>query len=268
MDKGIKDDFRQIGVVTQYELYKHIRSRRLLIFAGLMALLFVLITALSFVLNGKLPDDSKAFIELYVGFISLLIIVGVSLLCAPTIASEFEERTALLIFPRPIKRTSFFVGKVLACYIVCGAVIIAYYLACIVLSFIAAGGVYGSTFGSLGMALLFMLGAGGFALLMSSLFKKSSTAMIITIATLLLILGMIDGTMMVFNVEPVFSLTYAGVDILNIIQGASTSQQWLGIEGMYMTIFYPSHLLSVSIMLTWFAVTTVLSALLFRRREF
>ncbi|MCL2607301.1 MAG: ABC transporter permease [Methanomassiliicoccaceae archaeon] len=266
MNKGIKDDLRQIGVVTQYELYKHIRSRRLLIFAGLMALLFILITVL-YIYFGGLPNDPSEFMSSYVAFISLLIIVGVSLLCAPAIASEFEERTALLLFPRPIKRTSFFVGKVLACYIVCGVTIIAYYLACMLLSFIVAGGVDVKALGSLGMALLFMLGAGGFAFLMSALFKKGSTAVIITIAMLLLVLGMIEGIMMFFNVEPLFSLTYASLDIMNIIEGNVTQQMAIG-GGMYMTLFYPSHLVSVTIMLSYFAVTTALSAFLFKRREF
>ncbi|MCL2143583.1 MAG: ABC transporter permease [Methanomassiliicoccaceae archaeon] len=266
--KGIGDDIRQIGVVTKYELLKHLRSRRMFIFIGLAMLLFALITVLTIVLDGKLPGDPKTFIQEYLGLVSLLMIIGVSLFCAPLIASEFEERTALLMFPRPLKKTSFFLGKMIASYIVCGGIIAIYYVVCIVLSLINTGGVYTATFGSLGMALLFMLGAGGFALLISSVFSKGSTAIIVTIAILLLIFNIIDGTLSLFNIEPVFSLTYAGIDISNIVDGISTYENYIPQLDRTITTYYPSHGLAVSIIAIWAAVTTFLSLLMFRRREF
>jgi ABC-2 type transport system permease protein len=237
------------------------------IFVGLALLLMALITVLRFVLDGKLPDDEQEFMSGYVGLISLLVIIGVSLLCAPAIASEFEERTGLLMFPRPMKKTSFFIGKLLACYIVCGGIIVIYYAISIVLSILSTGGVYFATFGSLGLALLFMMGAGGFAFLISAVFKKGSTAVIVTIAVLLMIFNIIDTTLMIFNIEPVFSLTYAGLDVSNIVDGLSTTTfpPGFGIDG---TFYYPTHAMAVSIMAVWAVVTTTLSVLLFRRREF
>ena len=98
--KGIGDDLRQIGVVTKYELLKHMRSRRMYIFVGIAVLMLVLITALCLLLDGKLPDTPKEFMETYLMLADLMIIIGVSLFCASTIAAEFEERTALLMFPR------------------------------------------------------------------------------------------------------------------------------------------------------------------------
>jgi len=188
---GVRDDLRQIGVVTHYELLKHLRSRRTLVFAGLALIVIVLITALRLAL-GEMPKDPKEFMSGYVGFVSLLVIIGVSLFCAPAIASEFEERTALLVFPRPIKKTSFLVGKMLACYIFVGMVIALFYVVCIALSFIFAHGVYISTFASLGLALLFMLGAGGFAFFLSSISKKGTIAIILAIAMLLMVFSIVD----------------------------------------------------------------------------
>ena len=265
--KGIKDDFRQIAVVTKYELLKHLRSRKMLIFVIIAALMFSLITALFMIMDGKLPDEPKEFIESYISMVSMLIIIGVSLFCASAIASEFEERTALLMFPRPMKRTSFFIGKALACYIVCGAIICIYYALCMILSLMSTGSVYPATFGSLGLAILYMLGTGGFALLLSTMFRKGSTAIIITIFVLLLIFNIIDGMFYMFNIEPVFSITYAGADILNIIDGHVTEVVPIG-GGMTITAYYPTHELAISLMIVWATVTTAISAFIFSKKEF
>ena len=268
MDKGIGDDLRQVGVVTKYEVLKHMRSRRMLVFSAIAVLLFILITALSFVLDGKLPDDPKEFMARYVNMMSLLVILGVSLFCASAIASEFEERTALLMFPRPIKKTSFFTGKVLACYAVCGGIIALYYAVCMLFCFAYTGGLDATAFASLGFAILFMLGAGGFALLISSVSRKGSMAVVITIATLLLVFNIVDSMCFVFHVEPVFSITYASIDILNVIEGKVTTILDFPAFGISIANYYPAHWLSVSIMSIWFVVTTVLAALIFKRREF
>ena len=268
MDKGMGDDLRQVGVVTKYEILKHTRSKRMLVFSGIAVLLFILITVLNFVFDGKLPSDPDEFMMGYVGTVSLLVILGVSLFCASAIASEFEERTALLMFPRPIKKTSFFTGKVLACYAVCGGIIVAYYAVCMLLCLINTVSLNMSAFASLGYALPFMLGAGGFAFLISSVSGRGAIAVVITIATLLLVFQMVDGMLYVFHVEPVFSITYASVDILNVIQGNTTWVQDFPELGISISNYYPAHWLSITVMSTWFLVTTVLAAVIFKRREF
>jgi ABC-2 type transport system permease protein len=276
MRKGIADDIRQIGVVTKYELLKHLRGKKFIIFAAIAALVLVLITALNIIFDGALPDEPQAFMEQYLSFVYILLIIGVSLLCASTITSEFEERTALLMFPRPIKKISFFLGKVLACYIVVGGVLLIYYGICIIMSFGAAGGLDMNTFGSLGIALLFMIGAGGFALLMSSIFKKSSSAIIVTIMVMLLVFSIIDSVLIFNSVEPVFSVTYASNDIINFIAGDPTGLRSVYLPDMgihipgfeTMTMANPTHGLAAAICVIWAAVTTTISAVLFKRREF
>jgi len=272
-DKGIGDDLRQIGVVTKYELLKHIRSKRMVVFVAIAALLFSLITVLSIFLDGGLPDDKKEFMKTYLSMVNLLIVIGVSLFCASTIAAEFEERTALLMFPRPIKKTSFFLGKVLACYVVCGVIIAVYYLACMLLSLVAAGGLDMNVFGSLGIALMFMFGAGGFALLMSSIFKRGAMAVIVTIAVLMLVFNIVDSMLSVFGTEPVYSITYAAKDILNFIAQDPLHleidiSEFIPSVEMVISEWNPSHLKAFSIAAIWGVVTTTISALLFKRKEF
>jgi len=266
MDNSFRDDIRQIGVVTRYETVKHIRSRRMLVFSGVAALIFVLTTALLFVVGDGPNSDPRLFMADYVG--NMFVIIGVSLFFAPAIASEFEDRTALLMFPRPMKKSSLFTGKVFACYIVCGAIIAVYYAVCMLFCILYTGGLDITAFASLGFALLFMMAAGGFALLVSSIVSKSSIAVVITIATLLLVFHLIDNMFFMAHIEPVFSLTYASYDIFNVIQGDVTTIIDLPAFGINIAQYWPAHWLSITVMTVWFLVTTVLAALIFRRREF
>ncbi|MCL2786167.1 MAG: hypothetical protein FWD81_02965, partial [Methanomassiliicoccaceae archaeon] len=161
--------------------------------------------------------------------------------------------------PRPMKKTSFFIGKAFACYIVCGVIMILYYLVSILMVYINGATVNTTVLTSLGLALLFMLGTGGFAFLMSSILKKGSTAVIVTIAALFMIFGLIDMMYENFIGEPTFSITYAASNIISAVYSLSGSM--FGITSM-------SVLGSATVMMAWFAVTMTISALIFRRREF
>jgi len=259
MGKGFADDIRQVGVVTRYELLKHLRSKRMYIFI-LLAVLMIALTRLLLHYAGDLgPLGDMPDVAWYISSVDMLVIIGVSLFCAPAIASEFEERTALLMFPRPMRKTSFFMGKAAACYLVCGGIIILYYMMAVVMSLINGDSVvFSNLFTSMGLALLFMLGTGGFALLMSSILKKGSTAVIVTIAVLFMVFNMVDMMYDAFIGEPLFSITYAAGNILATIYGS------LSIFGA----IHPTVFVSVCIMTAWAVVTTTISAILFGRREF
>jgi ABC-2 type transport system permease protein len=272
MEIGFGNDLRQIGVVTRYEILRHIRSKKLYVLAAFVILIFVLYTAV-YLYTSSLSTDPKALIVRYLGPVSLFVIIGVSLFCASTIASEFEERTALLVFPRPMKRTVLFIGKALACYIVCGGVIVLYYVMCMVLSLLNTGSVYPAAFASLGLTLLFMLSVGGFALLMSSLFKRGLTAVIVTVLLLILVFWMMvdNGLAILISIEPLYSPTYAGASITNVINGLVTYSETMvmpDVPTLTITYHYPTNGTAIATMTVWATVTTTLAALLFRRKEF
>ena len=269
MKIGFSNDLRQIGIVTRYEMLKHLRSRKLIIFAIIAIAIFALITALYLGLASGFPDDPKEFMSSYLSFMFLFLIIGVSMFCASAIASEFDERTALLIFPRPMKRTSLFIGKALASYLAIGIVVLLYYLIIMVICLAKTGSVPASAFASMGMSMLFVLGAGGFALLMSTVFKKGLIAVIVTVITLFLVMWFIIDLMVapLSNIEPVFSITYGGGGITNVINGFETITQ--EVEGLgKVSTFYPTNETAIAIMSVYAIVTTTLAALLFSRKEF
>ena len=118
------DDFRQMGVIAQNELRKFIRGRKILLYVLLIGLIVSLnIGFLVYYpdvlesLTGTI-DKQDMMLSMYGGSLPFLILIGAVLFASYTIVSEFEERTYLLLFTRPIKKTSIFVGKFLACYFI------------------------------------------------------------------------------------------------------------------------------------------------------
>jgi len=270
---GFSNDLRQISIVTRYEMLKHLRSKKLLTFAIITMAILVLITAIYLGSAAGFPEDPKEFMSSYVSLLFLFLIIGVSMFCASAIASEFDERTALLIFPRPMKRISLFIGKALASFIVIGIVILLYYSISMVLCLAKTGSVPASAFASMGMAMLFVLGAGGFALLMSTVFKKGLIAVIVTLLVLLLVMWFIVDLMVgpILNIEPVFSVTYGSGGITNVINGFVSYSETFEIEGMgsvTTSTFFPSNVTAIAIMSIYAIITTTLAALLFSRKEF
>jgi len=261
---GIRGDMYQIGVITKYEIIKNLRSKRLYIYFGLIALILALITIMPYIFSDGLPKDATDLITNYTGFVTTLIVIGVPLFAASALSSEFEERTALLMFTRPVKKESIFVGKFIGSFLIAAAGILVYYLFAIIVSFAVVGTVHGETLASLGIALVFVFAAGGFSMLLSSIFKRSTNAVILSIFALLLILPMITMILTVADIKPWFELTFASGAIDQVIANYPD----FAIPEMDLVFKYPETGISVVVMMVWGIVTSIVALFNFKRREF
>ena len=275
---GAKGDIYQVGVVAKYEMLKYVRGKKIYVFSAIMLLVLFLMTALPYILGDGLPKDPMELMVGsgmgYISMISLFVIFGATLFASGALVSEFEERTALLTFTRPIKKESVFFGKMLASFLFTAAFILAYYLIVIVISLIVAGGVASGVATSIGISMLYILAVNAVALLLSAFLKKGSTAAIMTFILFLLIFQMLTGIMMVFGVEPVYDLTYASMAIDSSISGAVTTAitdntgNVLVLFGREMYSYVPTVSLAVTIMAVWLIVATAIAMIQFKRREF
>lgn len=270
---GFKGDMYQTAVVAKYELYKYIRNKKFYVFVGLLALLLIIQTVLPYLLGDGLSKDPQELMGGYVSWVMILVIIGVTLFSSGAIVSEFEDRTALLMFTRPIKKESIFLGKFIASFLFTATLMLVYLLVAIVISFAVAGGIPDGTFTAIGLSLLFILGASGVAFMLSSFLKRGSTAAIMTFALLMLILPMIYGILMAFGIEPIYDLIYASTAIDASISGAVTQTimidgQPILINGREMKNFVPTASMAAVIMTVWCLVTGFLSYLKFKTREF
>jgi ABC-2 type transport system permease protein len=252
------DDFRQVKVVAKNEMIKFIRGKKLTIYLIFIVLIFALITILPYALGGDLGDTPGEVMMGYLALATFLPVLAATLFASSVYVSEFEERTALILFTRPVKKTTIFIGKFVGCLILELIVIVGYYVAVAVVTLIVTGEM-GSLLASLGYILLFLLAVSAVAAVFSSLMKKSGTAAIMTFITLLMLLSVVSMIIQgAAHVDPWFMLDQAGNAILTSIPEIADA------AGMVA----PDAVKTVGTMVAWTIVPLFIAWALFRRREF
>ena len=255
-DIDFKDDFRQAFIVAKYEIMKFMSGKKILIFGIINALVLAILTIVIFAV--KIENlDTEMGLGLYIGISSWLMLLGATLFSASSLVAEFEEKTALVLFTKPIRKGSIFMGKMMASYGLNLGFVILYYIIASVAIAIKTGGFSANIFASIGYCMLYILALTGIAMLFSALMKKSSSASILTFVFILL----------------VPSIVAIAVTIISISSGGSEPDLWYILD-------YASQAVATSIngpvengprdalvMLVWGIVPLLGSYFLFRRRE-
>jgi len=270
------DDLRQSYVVAGNEIKKFIRSKRFALYFIIILFIFVLITAMALVFRqeglGNTPGEVLAN---YVGYVFLLVIVAATLFASVVIVSEFEERTALILFTKPIKRTSIFIGKVVGCLVLESIMIIILYIALVIVSLAIGGGggeLPSELPTSFGLALLYMFAASSVAVFISATMKKSSTCAILTFVFLFIILMIISG---MIGDDSWYMLDVAANSISMVIPEflADLNKFFLlagnaGIDVSDLLFKSSDVFTSAMVMIGWGAVSLILAWIAFIKREF
>ncbi len=183
------DDLRQTFMVAKNELIKGMRGKKFQISLGIVLLIFVLITILPYATGGSWSGKPVGtFLSSYISYVSMVALLIVALLSSVALVSEFEERTALILFTRPVKRTTIFVGKLEACFAISALIMLVYYVLVAAMIAIFTGTVPIELIISLAFCLLYVFAASGIAFIISAFLKKSSVATIITILVLMAVI--------------------------------------------------------------------------------
>jgi ABC-2 type transport system permease protein len=263
-------DVNQVGVVVKYEVLKYLRSKRLLGLIIIEALVLLLITVLPPLLGNDYATNADAFINGYMSYVTILIVIGATLFAGDAIVSEFQGRTGYLLFPKPVKRSVLLAGKFIASAGAMFLVLMAYYLVALLLGLAITGGF--STLGveSLLLAMLYSLAALAVGYLISSVMKGATGALILTFALFLFILTILMGVLTVGGVEPWFLVNFAG-GVVGYITQVPYPTSGVGDPGvgpqLSMNQYIPDIGVSVAVMLTYLVVSLVLAYFFFKRRE-
>ncbi len=271
----LPSDMRQVMLVTRYDIYKHLRSKRLLGLLIVEALLLVLILALPPLLGNEYNHNPDGFFSSFTNAntINLLIVIGATLFAGDAIVSEYQNRTGYLIFPNPVKKSVLFAGKFLASVIIVGGAVLIWYGVGAVSGVAVTGSVTVLALYSLLLALLYSIACIGLGFFISALMKGSTGALVFTFALLFMILPIVDATVgAVGGVKPEVSLTFVGgaVDYVMQTPYPVDGSQTIPIgEGQNLTMYswYPSVANSVIVMLGYALVFSALTLVLFKRRE-
>lgn len=276
MMTAIPNDIMQTVTVARNEITKFLRSRKLAVYLSLVVLIVVLMTALPYALGDGLSGSAGGVFSDYIGYASLLVLLGATLFASYTIVSEFEERTALILFTRPIRKSSIFLGKFLACYVLVAAVVVIYYLVSLAIAFAVSGHMVTSFPPSLAMSLLYVFATTGVAMFISSFMKKGGTSAVLTFITILLLIAVVSAVMSSSGIDTWFMLDSASQSIVTSIPEYVESANGMMTEiGMSMGVDVSGMMVqaadcvrSGAAMFAWGVVTLVLSYLVFSRREF
>ena len=123
---GIMEDLRQALIVSRYEALKFLSGYKLLIFGIIMVASLLLLSIANIIFMDD-PTVNSVYSS-FISFVSLLALLGATLFTSTTLSSEFEERTALVLFTKPIKKSSIFLGKILIAFALNVAIFAIYYI--------------------------------------------------------------------------------------------------------------------------------------------
>ena len=254
------DDIRQSYVVAVNEIRKFIRGKKFLIYAACVALIFIAWTVIPFATGNSFEEAYEGgggIVSTYISFMAILIMVGATLFASNVIVSEFEDRTALVLFTRPIKKTPIFLGKILGCIVIEVFVIMLYYLGVAAVVLIVDGNVPSELFTSMELAFMYILSASGVAVALSSILKRSGTAAIITFLFLLIGISIPTGAMIIAGIDPWFMLDMAAAEMIpsDFVNGLPVIPMAHAARAM-------------GVMAAWCVATMVLAWIAFIRREF
>lgn len=268
------DDFRQIFVVMKNEIIKTLRAKKALLYVILVFGVLALQTVLPYAVGDGLKGEAGSIFGGYVSYVQLLIVMTATLFGSYTIVSEFEERTALVIFTRPIKKSSVFFGKFLSCYMIGVVIMAAYYLISAVIVFAVTGDFVGSIWKSFIVMLGYLLACTGVSMLISSFFKKGGTCAVMTFITILLFLSIISGVLSMSGVDPWFMMDQASGAITNCIpEYVESTNAALESAGAAMgmdlgSVEVADWVKNTGVLIAWGIVTLATSFLKFIRKEF
>jgi len=211
-------ELQKLRVIISYEFLKHIRRKRLWVVLGLTLITELAVIIILPLLMDGFPDNVLVMAAILTVGPSMATI-GAVFFAGDSIAGEFESKTGFMLFTNPVKRTTFIIGKYLACYAAVAALIIfGYVIMCITLMVIY-GEIPVATAKSFGLALLFGGSVLSVTFLASSLSKGSMGATVFTLVFIMVISGIIDSVLMMAGEPHWFMMSTNGDAIATVYGG-------------------------------------------------
>jgi ABC-2 type transport system permease protein len=272
-----KSTSQQIGILARYQLRNYLRSFRFLILVGIVAAIGALLTVLvAHYRPGSLLSSSVNFYSgIWVGGISIVIILSTVIFGGDAIAGEFQNKTGYFLMGLPIRRVSVYLGKYIAA-LLASLSIMAFYAAILIVNAVYYFGLsafpwqFGASFV---LACIYMLAVLGFTFLLSSLFKTSAYALVLTAILFLFGFTLLQDVYVgLVNAEPWFIISYAqgvvGAIFTNPYPARVVQTRSMFPPHAVMTVYTPTIVEGVGIMILYVLVTTLAGLFLFQREEF
>jgi ABC-2 type transport system permease protein len=190
------------------------------------------------------------------------------------IAGEFQNKTGYFLMGLPVRREAIYVGKYLAA-LVASFTALAFFLVILL-----GNGLYyfGASFfpwqlgESVLLACVYLLAVLGATFLFSSLFKTSTYATLVVAVLFLFGFSILQALVTdLAKIEPWFIISYADSIIGNAFLNPYPAHVTVTVATRFMpseTVYTPTLVEGVAIMLGYFVITTLVGLWLFEREEF
>jgi ABC-2 type transport system permease protein len=232
------------------------------------ALLSVMMAAVYFSGAIKFPHLAASFISDVLGNIVLVIVVVAVFFGGDAFAQDFYSGTGLMILTQPISRISVYIGRLFGALTSGALVIGVYYAIDAAASLYHYSSIPTGMVSSYGLAILFLLASLSLAFFFSTLFRSISVSIISSFMLLFVGFLAIEQVALQFDREPWYILIYGGDAIEAVpLPTYPPHISTYVINGVQVTSYFPTVGESVIIMLSYFAITTMLSIIVYNARQ-
>ena len=271
----LPSDVTQMTRVTQYELLNYFRSLRFIVLLIIVAIVLgALMGVTAYYRPVSLIGSGLTFYGTWWGFIPFLIALCAALFGGDAISGEFQNKTGYFLFGHPVRRSSVYLGKMIAAFLGSGLIIAFYALITVGNGWYYVGVPPIQFWESVGFTFIYLLGALGFTFMFSAMFKSGALSIIVTLVLLLFGFTIIDEVVTdLAHYEPWFSIVYGSGIIGNVFTVPfpahfTSTVLRMGRFHFTETIYNASIPEGIAIMLIYAVLGTVAGYFLFRREDF
>ncbi|MCW6168956.1 MAG: ABC transporter permease subunit [Thermoplasmatales archaeon] len=246
----------------------YVRSWRFYGMLIVSALLSVMMATVYFSGAIKFPHLAASFISDVLGNVTLVIVVVAVFFGGDAFAQDFYSGTGLMILTQPISRISVYVGRLFGALTSGVLVIGVYYAVDAAASLYHYSSIPAGIVSSYGLAILFLLASLSFAFFFSTLFRSIPVSIISSFMLLFVGFLAIEQVVLQLGREPWYILTYGGdaIDAVPLPTYPPHISSYV-INGVQVTSYFPTVAESVIIMLSYFAITTMISIIVYNARQ-
>ncbi len=275
-DLGLPSSAVQSVRLARYQFRDYLNSRRFILMLAIVAALGAIFTALVgyFRPAALLSTPDTFYGALWANGVPIVIVFAGVIFGGDAIAGEFQNRTGYFLMGLPVRRAAVYAGKYLAALaaalisvlafaaILIGNGVFYFGIDALPLAFLA----------SLLLAIAYLLALLGATFLFSSLFKTSTYAVLVVAVLFIFGFGILQSVVTgLVKIEPWFLISYASPVIgypfasslpahVTVVRAASGA--------VVDTLYAPTYLEGIGIMLGYFLLTAVGGLALFEREEF
>lgn len=225
-------------------------------------------TANDVVASFDFKRSTDSFTENFLSFAPFLVIICAIFFGADAIVSEYQNRTAYLLFPNPVRREVTFFGKMAASFGASLLMVGLFYLVLLILSVGTLGDMSKYLWLSFIFAALYLLACLGLAYFISSVMKGSTGAIILTFFLLFMIFPIISGVGQFAGAKMWFLLDFVGNSIGTSLRYDNYPEdQYFEIGGIGLYNYYPDLGLSAIVMIAYLIILSIISLILFKRKQ-